>query len=595
MKLSGYMLVSLALSLALHLMLMLALSRLAFPPPRHAVSPAEKARRVPTMQTIDLRDLAKPALSPDDYLKNKATAEIRAELAEIGEQAVREIFEQEKLLAPKPPPSLRFAGVDKAILTPKLPNAEPPRLATAPRPEIIAIDFNDLPPARQAVRRDDLIPGVERLDVPDLHLPSLLPHGPLTAATGATYDVGIKLGPNPKFGVPEGLGDEDLTTATAEDLAALLKKGGLPGGVDRQDDDLGLKPLDDAGLKQPPKPFDTFVTVTVTVWEDRQKGGGYFKIAITPNRTSDALRDIAKDTLIIIDHSTSIDVNKLRQFKTAAIEALSYLNRRDRFNIVGFNERPQQLFPDFTPLTDDTLAAARNYIASLFRGGMTDVFGGIAPFVQKSNRDPERPLNLFLLTDGKSTVNIYREDDFIRRIVGMNPGNVSIYPFSAGQDANRQLLDFLGYLNRGYNYHVPDLKQFKNQLLSYIGDHSSLIIRDLQYMVEGQVGSQIFPKRLPHLYRQETLEILGHYGPQDEELVFTLAGKDAEGDVRDLVFRRKYRDCQTATEELPIHWAAKKIFHLIAQKTLSENPQERTRLDQEIQQLGLDFKLYIPY
>ena len=34
-----------------------------------------------------------------------------------------------------------------------------PNPSTAPRPEIIAIDFNDLPPARQAVRRDDLIPG----------------------------------------------------------------------------------------------------------------------------------------------------------------------------------------------------------------------------------------------------------------------------------------------------------------------------------------------------------------------------------------------------------------------------------------------------
>ena len=102
---------------------------------------------------------------------------------------------------------------------------------------------------------------------------------------------------------------------------------------------------------------------------------------------------------------------------------------------------------------------------------MTDVFGGIAPFVQKSNRIAQRPLNIFLLTDGKSTINIYKEDDFIRRIVEMNPGNVSIYPFSAGQDANRQLLDYLGYLNRGYNFHLPDLKQFKSQLMSYIGAH----------------------------------------------------------------------------------------------------------------------------
>ncbi|HOG51037.1 MAG TPA: VWA domain-containing protein, partial [Lentisphaeria bacterium] len=463
---------------------------------------------------------------------------------------------------------------------------------------IVAIDFNDLPPARQAARRNDIIPGVERIDVPDLHLPSLLPHGPLTAATGATYDVGIKLGPNPKFGIPEGIGEEDTSSppTPGEDLATILKKGALGGGgAGRDGKDVTLYTLGDAGLKQPPKPFDAFVDVVVTVWEDKKNGGGYFKVAITPNRESDSLRDIPKDTLIIIDHSTSIDVNKLRQFKSAAVDALSYLNRQDRFNIVGFNEKPQQLFPDFVPLDDASLASARAYIRDLYRGGMTDVFGGIAPFVQKSNRNAQRPLNIFLLTDGQSTINIYREDDFIRRIVDMNPGNVSIYPFSAGQDANRQLLDFLGYLNRGYNFHVPDLKQFKSQLLSYIGAHSSLIIRDLQYMVEGQVGNQIFPKRLPHLYRQETLEIFGRYGPQDTELVLTLAGRDAEGSVRDLVFRRQYHDCQTASEELPLQWAAKKIFHLLAQRTLTEDPQERLRLDQEIQKLGQSYNIYIPY
>lgn len=613
MKLSGYMLLSLVLSLALHLLLMLFLSRMTFPASRLAELPTEEApKRVPNIQTVDVRDLAKPKPSPNTKLNHLATAGIKAELsgisqqvnselAEIGEQAVREILQKENLVTPAPAPSLRFAGVDKAILTPRLPNAEPPRQATAPRPEIVAIDFNDLPPARQAAYRGDVIPGVERIDVPDLHLPSLLPHGPLTAATGATYDVGIKLGPNPKFGIPEGIGGdvEDTPSAPAasssEDLATLLKKGALAGGGGRDGQDIVLKPLAAPDIKQSPKPFDAFVDVIVTVWEDKKNGGGYFKIAITPNRESDSLRDIPKDTLIIIDHSTSIDISKLRQFKSAAVDALSYLNRQDRFNIVGFNEKPEQLFPDFVPLDDTSLAAARAYIRNLYRGGMTDVFGGIAPFVQKSNRIAQRPLNIFLLTDGKSTINIYKEDDFIRRIVEMNPGNVSIYPFSAGQDANRQLLDFLGYLNRGYNFHVPDLKQFKSQLLSYIGAHSSLIIRDLQYMIEGEVGNEIFPKRLPHLYRQETLEILGRYSPQDTELVFTLAGRDAEGNVRDLVFRRQYRDCQTASEELPLHWAAKKIFHLLSQRTLTEDPQERFRLNQEIQRLGKNYNIYIPY
>jgi Ca-activated chloride channel family protein len=423
----------------------------------------------------------------------------------------------------------------------------------------------------------------------------LLPHGPLTAATGATYDVGVKLGPVPKFGVPDGIGDDEQQPApTTKDLAALLKEGNLPGGLKPQGNSDAWQP-GDKGMKKSLSPFDSFVDVKVSIWEDRKAGGGYFKISISPNRESDLLRDIAKDTLIIIDHSASIEVGKLRQFKTASLEALSYLNRRDSFNIVGFNVTSRSLFPGFVPLNDETMANAQNFIRNLFRGGMTDVFGSIAPFVQESNGNPERPLNIFLLTDGQSTVNIYQSDDFIRRVVQMNPGNVSIYPFSAGKDANRELLDFLGYLNRGYNFHAPELKDFKNQLLSYIGEHSSLIIRDLEYMVEGQVGKQIFPRRLPHLYRQETLEILGQYGPQDTELVFTLNGKDADGQVRDLVFRRKYQDCPTATQELPMQWASKKVFHLLAQKTLSEDQQEQARLNREIQALVLKFKLYNPY
>ena len=92
----------------------------------------------------------------------------------------------------------------------------------------------------------------------DLHLPSLLPHGPLTAATGATYDVGIKLGPNPKFGIPEGIGGdvEDTPSAPAasssEDLATLLKKGALAGGGGRDGQDIVLKPLSAPDIKQSP-------------------------------------------------------------------------------------------------------------------------------------------------------------------------------------------------------------------------------------------------------------------------------------------------------------------------------------------------------
>ena len=97
MKLSRYMLISLVLSLALHLLLMLFLSRMTFPSSRlAALSTTEEApKRVPTIQTIDLRELAKPKLSPNAKLNRQATAEIKPELTEIGEQAIKEILQKE--------------------------------------------------------------------------------------------------------------------------------------------------------------------------------------------------------------------------------------------------------------------------------------------------------------------------------------------------------------------------------------------------------------------------------------------------------------------------------------------------------------------
>ena len=91
--------------------------------------------------------------------------------------------------------------------------------------------------------------------------------------------------------------------------------------------------------------------------------------------------DIPKDTLLIIDHSASISPTKLSQFKAGAIESLSYLNPNDRFNVVSFTSKAQALYPNLVAATEQNRETASLYIQRLVRGGQTDVFGGIGPFV----------------------------------------------------------------------------------------------------------------------------------------------------------------------------------------------------------------------
>jgi hypothetical protein len=594
MKLYKYMALSLLLSCLFHYGVIMALGRIPFREPGEQFRQEETSSPPPRLQLIDFRELTqRPGKLPEDRQQLQDDPSLSESTRAVGAELIRQVFEKEQLLEPPPLPTLRFAGVAPAVLAPKLPDsALPEPAATAPRPRIVELDFKDLPPARQA-RPLDLTPKLERLDVSDLKLPSLLPHGPLSSIHGGEYSVAARQGSVAKFQVPT-LGDVELSVPESPETqleppvpflattTPLQTERFLPGDLEQ-------------GMIELSQPFDSFVNVDVLVYNDALRGGGYFKISITPKLESDSLRDIPKDTLLIIDHSLSISGSKFAQFQSAVIEALAYLNPKDRFNVVAFNDQPQPLFGAFAPALAEPVREGQRFVRGLRRGGMTDVFGCIAPLVQAGNGELQRPLNIFLLSDGQSTVNIYAADDFLRRMLGVNPGNVSIYPFSVGSEANRELLDFLGYLNRGYNYHVAELKDFRAQLVDYIATHSSLIINDLRYTAAGAVGRELYPKAIPHLYRRETLLIFGRFGPLEDELVLTLSGRDASGALRDLVFRRRYRDCLPAGPELPQQWAAQKILHLLAERCLELDPQARAQLQREIRQVAGEHSVFVPY
>jgi Ca-activated chloride channel family protein len=192
-------------------------------------------------------------------------------------------------------------------------------------------------------------------------------------------------------------------------------------------------------------------------------------------------------------------------------------------------------------------------------------------------------------------VNVREDDDFVRGIVGMNPGNVSIFSLSAGKKANLFLLQFLGYLNRGFSLHEEELTEFRGSMLRYLSTHSSLIVADLRYQAPGGLEEGIFPKRLPHLYRGETLSIFGHYATGTEEVILSLVGRDGQSKYRELLFRRRLSECPPAGRELAQQWGAQKVFHLIGQRTLSTDPQARSRYTDEIGTIAKQYSLYVPY
>ncbi|MDD3952457.1 MAG: VWA domain-containing protein [Lentisphaeria bacterium] len=598
MKLSKYILVSMGLSLLLHLLLLHITSEMLVG--AHATQEGENRRffeRFLPVQILPEPELPKPepvpekdkeSVFPDPETMKKITSDMQREVRQLANvRKIETIFQKDNLLD-VPKTRFRLEGVDKQRPPGLDTNAdEKPVLATAPRPEIIEIDYASLPAPRQALKMRTITPRLERESSDAAMLPSLTPHGPLTSSAGGAYGLSVKSGFKPSFGAPE----IEVPELKQETGAALSLQDSAPSPLEVATD-LSATRGNGAGL---PLPFDGFVDIQVRVIKDQVGNSGYFQVDIIPNANSDALKDIAKDSLFLIDHSTSISPQKLSQFKLATREALSCLNPKDRFNVVAFTSTTNSLFQGYQAVNARNLAEADQYVAGLWRGGMTDVFGGVAPYVKNSNGDKNRPLNIFLLTDGRSTVNIHEPPAFLRQISAFNPGNVSIYPFSAGTQANRQLLDFLGYLNRGGKCHVDEIEKLHEELVNYISTHSSLIIMDLKYTAEGPVSQEIFPRSLPHLYRNESLRLFGRFRNIEDELVLTLAGKDADLKIRDLIFRRRYRECPPASKELPREWAGQKILFLLALRNSTEDQRLIARYNAEINALTREYGVYTPY
>lgn len=576
-----YAAVAIAVSVLLHVLLWVGAGQLLMPDYGQA-DDADRQYRTIDLHSVDVRDrMFKPR-----HESNNAENAL-AELATTMEKStsIVELFREQKFLK-TPKTQLKLSGLGRNLLTPEPSEQETPQLASAPRPEIVRIDMGNLAPERAALDRRTR-PKMPRRNVDEETLPSLITSDEVRRATGRTLGAGMRLSapavkpldlPAAGTGTSDGAAGDGQRSEDARE--AFSPDSPLPELPSQEN------PRRNGDITE----LDSLLTVSLRK-RALPSGGGFFRVDIQPNARSDRLLAIPKDILFIVDCSASISHSKLEQFKTATLEALAYLNRHDRFNIVTFRDEPSRLFRRPVPPTEQNAATVEEFLRQLERGGKTDVYAGIAPFVQLQT-ERERPLNVFVMTDGRSTVNNHLDNEsIIRQIASLNKADVSVYTFSAGDKANRFLLDMLAYTNRGISLHQPKLEDFRNQLVRFISGHSELIIQDLKYNITGGMRDSLYPKRLPHLYRGETLSVYGRYPEGTDKIAIQIIGRDAQGKLEELIFRGDLSQAPAGGGGLEIDWAAQRIFYLLARRTL--HPSEE--VSAEIRRLARQYNIYVPY
>jgi hypothetical protein len=131
--------------------------------------------------------------------------------------------------------------------------------------------------------------------------------------------------------------------------------------------------------------------------------------------------------------------------------------------------------------------------------------------------------------------------------------------------------------------------KFNRSLVRFVTTHTELVVADLKYAALNEMGSEMFPKRLPHLFRGEVLSIWGYYPAGAKEVVLSITGRDASGSPLELIFRKDFASAERGDEQLVSRWIAQKLYHLKGQAILDR--EKSPQYEKEIRQMAERFKI----
>ncbi len=342
---------------------------------------------------------------------------------------------------------------------------------------------------------------------------------------------------------------------------------------------------------RPEQDFELFYTISpeaigLNLLTYKEPGeDGFFLILVTPGiETADTV--VAKDVLLVLDTSGSMDGEKLAQAQQAANYVVEHLNAGDRFNIVSFNTGTYLYEPELVPAQQP--GDFEQFINSLEAVGGTNISEALLEAAALVDR--ERPATIIFLTDGLATEGINDTLLLLEAVEAQMPGNARVFAFGVGNDVDTMLLDTLAQNHRGATTYVRPDQAIDEAVSGFYAKVGSPVLTDISLDTGDVRASQIYPAQLPDLFAGSQLVLAGRYRDGGAETI-TLRGS-VNGEEQ--VFR--FED-QRFMEEggqpfIPRLWATRAIGHMMQEIRLHGEDDE---LVQSIVNLSTRYGIITPY
>jgi Ca-activated chloride channel homolog len=317
---------------------------------------------------------------------------------------------------------------------------------------------------------------------------------------------------------------------------------------------------------------------------------GYFVALISPRADVPKEEQQARRITFVVDTSGSMMGERIKMARDTLKYCVQRLEARDEFNIVRFSTDVEALFEKPMLANPDAVAKAVRFVESFDATGGTAIDEALVRGLADGKNRGDRTHLVMFITDGHPTVGDTDENVISNHSKGANVGGSRVFTFGLGEDLNARLLDRLAEQGGGVADFMRDGKEFEVKVSGFMDKVSSPVLTDLALDMSKFEVFDVYPKKLPDLFKGTQLVVMGRYrNPADAQVVLTgtLNGKKK-------VFEYNGSAVKQSADQafIPRLWAIRKVGYLLEEIRLRGLKQE---LKDEVIALGKKFGIVTPY
>jgi Ca-activated chloride channel family protein len=311
---------------------------------------------------------------------------------------------------------------------------------------------------------------------------------------------------------------------------------------------------------------------------------GYFSLLFAP--VADVDESVARDVVIVLDRSGSMEGEKMEQAIDAARYVLEHLGADDRFAVVDFSRYIRSYADDLRPAGE--AASAIEYVEDIEAGGNTNISGALERAA--GLLDGERPGTIVFLTDGLPTVGIEEAEGILEVVEEGAPERTQLFAFGVGYDVDTVLLDALASSFLGSSHYVTPEERIDTEVARLYEKVSTPVLSDVRIAIEGVDTFDLAPADIPGIFAGSQVLLAGRYDGAGEATI-TVTGNSARG-PEELIYDVVFPERDGSDPAVAQLWAQRRVADLLTELRIEG---VRDSLIEEIVEIASQFGIVTPY